>query len=161
MQAASFSGGDFMGIAGTKWKRNDAGEVILDKNGMPTYDKTLVAVGNRESSFTGGLNNTHPWKNFTFNMLWEFRVGGDVVNGTQYAMDNSGVSQFSADVRNRSLTVTGVNANGDPVTNTWEADKTYTFNGVQMSGYNIIKDYYQNYYSKESANYITDVNSLR
>mgnify|MGYP007028325456 FL=1 len=43
-------------------------------------------------------------------MLWEFRVGGDVVNGTQYAMDNSGVSQFSADVRNRSLTVTGVNA---------------------------------------------------
>ena len=76
-------------------------------------------------------------------------------------MDNSGVSQFSADVRNRSLTVTGVNANGDPVTNTWEADKTYTFNGVQMSGYNIIKDYYQNYYSKESANYITDVNSLR
>lgn len=59
-------------------------------------------------------------------MLWEFRVGGDVVNGTQYAMDNSGVSQFSADVRNRSLTVTGVNANGDPVTNTWEADKTYT-----------------------------------
>ena len=31
MQAASFSGGDFMGIAGTKWKRNDAGEVILDK----------------------------------------------------------------------------------------------------------------------------------
>mgnify|MGYP000205323569 CR=1 FL=1 len=94
-------------------------------------------------------------------MLWEFRVGGDVVNGTQYAMDNSGVSQFSADVRNRSLTVTGVNANGDPVTNTWEADKTYTFNGVQMSGYNIIKDYYQNYYSKESANYITDVNSLR
>ena len=30
-----------------------------------------------------------------------------------------------------------------------------------MSGYNIIKDYYQNYYSKESANYITDVNSLR
>lgn len=47
MQAASFSGGDFMGIAGTKWKRNDAGEVILDKNGMPTYDKTLVAVGNR------------------------------------------------------------------------------------------------------------------
>ena len=45
---------------------------------------------------------------------------------------------------------------GTTVTNTWEADKTYTFNGVQMSGYNIIKDYYQNYYSKESANYITD-----
>ena len=129
---------------------------------VPVNRILLVAfIGNRESSFTGGLNNTLTWKNFTFNMLWEFRVGGDVVNGTQYAMDNSGVSQFSADVRNRSLTVTGVNANGDPVTNTWEADKTYTFNGVQMSGYNIIKDYYQNYYSKESANYITDVNSLR
>lgn len=160
-QAASFNGGDFMGIAGTEWKRDDAGNVILDANGMPTYSTSLAAVGNRESTFTGGLNNTLTWKGLTFNMLWEFRVGGDVINGTQYAMDNAGVSQFSADVRNKPLTVTGVDADGNPVSNTWEADKTYMFNGVETSGYNIIQNYYQNYYSKETRNYITEVNSLR
>lgn len=160
-QAASFSGGDFMAVAGTEWKRDDAGNIILDKNGMPTYTTNLSAVGNRESSFTGGLNNTLTWKGFTFNMLWEFRVGGDVINGTQYAMNSSGVSQFSADVRNKPLTVTGVDADGKAVSNTWEIGKTYIFNGIETSGYNIIQDYYQSYYSKETRNYITDVNSLR
>lgn len=160
-QAASFNGGDFMAIAGTEWNRDDAGNIILDKNGMPTYTSALSAVGNRESTFTGGLNNTLTWKGLTFNMLWEFRVGGDVLNGTQYSMDNSGVSQFSADVRNKPLTVTGVDADGNAVSNTWEANKTYMFNGVETSGYNIIQNYYQNYYAKETRNYITKVNSLR
>lgn len=160
-QAASFNRGDFMAIAGTEWNRDEAGNVILDKNGMPTYSTTLSAVGNRESTFTGGLNNTLTWKGLTFNMLWEFRVGGDVINGTQYAMDNAGVSQFSADIRNKPLTVTGVDADGNPVSNTWEANKTYIFNGVETSGYNIIQNYYQTYYPKETRNYITEVNSLR
>ncbi len=172
-QAASFSGGDFMAIAGTEWMRTDDGKLILDKNGMPTYTKSLSAVGNRESTFTGGLNNTLRYKGFTFNMLWEFRVGGDVLNGTQYAMDNSGTSQFSADVRNQPLTITGVEQVGTekvgdeeiPVyedrTYTWNPDETYVFNGVEKKGYNIIKDYYQSYYAKETRNYITDVNSLR
>lgn len=161
MQAASFNGGKFMAIAGTEWKRDDNGNVILDKNGMPTYTTSLSEVGNREPKFSGGLNNTLTWKNLSFNMLWEFRVGGDVVNGTQYAMDISGTSKFSADVRNRPLTVTGVNAAGEAVSNTWEADKTYVFNGQEMSGYNIIKNYYTSYYPKESSNYITKVNLLR
>ena len=115
----------------TEWKRNEDGKLILDKNGMPTFDSALSAVGNREATFTGGLNNTLTWKGFTFNMLWEFRVGGDVINGTRYAMDNSGVSRFSGDVRNRPLTVEGVDANGNAVSHTWEADKTYVFNEVE------------------------------
>lgn len=160
-KAASYSGGDFMAIAGTEWKRNEAGQLILDKNGMPTYTTDLSAVGNRESTFTGGLNNTLTWKNFTFNMLWEFRVGGDVLNGTAYAMNNAGVSAQSAKWRNESLTISGVDADGNPVSNTWEANKSYMFNGVEKSGYNIIKDYYTSYYAQETRNYITDVNSLR
>lgn len=161
MQAASFNGGKFMAIAGTEWKRDDNGNVILDKNGMPTYTSSLSEVGNREASFSGGLNNTLTWKNLSFNMLWEFRVGGDVVNGTQYAMDISGTSKFSGDIRNRALTVEGVNSNGEAVSNTWEADKTYIYNGKETIGYNIIKDYYTTYYPKESSNYITKVNLLR
>ena len=160
-QAASFNGGKFMAIAGTKWNRDDKGNVILDGNGMPTYTTALEEIGNRESTFTGGFNNTVTWKGFSFNMLWEFRVGGDVVNGTQYAMDAAGTSKFSGDIRNKSLTVSGVDANGNAVTNTWEADKTYMFSGKMTSGYNIIKNYYTGAYMNETMNYITDVNVLR
>lgn len=172
-QAASFNGGNFMAIAGTEWKRykynpEDAnskkeldGKLLLDANGMPTYTTSLSEVGNREAKFSGGLNNTLTWKGFSFNMLWEFRVGGDVINGTKYAMTASGVSKFSGDVRNRELTVTGIDASGNAVSNTWSTDKTYLFNGVETSGYNIIQSYYTSYYPRETANYITDVNLLR
>ena len=78
---------------------------------MPTYTTALEEIGNREATFTGGFNNTINWKGFSFNMLWEFRVGGDVVNGTQYAMDGAGTSKFSGDVRNKSLTITVVETN--------------------------------------------------
>ena len=150
-----------MGIAGYKFVRDDNGEVVLDKNGFPTHTGDYVEVGNREATFTGGFNNTFSWKGFTLNMLWEFRVGGDVFNGTKYSMTQSGVSQFSADVRNQSLTISGVDSKGNPVTNTWEPDKVYTFNGVQKLGVNIIQDYYTNYYPYETSNYITSVNLLR
>ena len=160
-QAASFKGGKFMAIAGTRWNRDDNGRVILDGNGMPTYTTALEEIGNRESTFTGGFNNTLSWKGFSFNMLWEFRVGGDVINGTQYAMDAAGTSKFSGDVRNQTLTVSGVDANGNAVSNSWNANDTYMFSGKVTSGYNIIKQYYTNYYNKETLNYITDVNLLR
>lgn len=175
-QAASFNGGNFMAIAGTKWTRykydpdpntttnkvkEADGQIILDANGMPTYSTALKEVGNREAKFSGGFNNTITWKNFSFNMLWEFRVGGDVINGTKYAMTSSGVSKFSGDIRNKELTVAGVDASGNPVTHTWNADNTYLFNGVQTSGYNIIKSYYTSYYPMETSNYITDVKLLR
>ena len=175
-KAATFSGGDFMAIAGTKWARvSDKespyyGQLILDKNGMPTRDNGTYEVGNRESKFTGGWNNTFTYKNWSLNMLWEFRVGGDVFNGTKYATTMTGVSKFSADVRNQDLSVAGVVQTGvdkdkkpiyEPMSHTWSPDQTYAFNGVTMSGYNIIQSYYTGYYNYETANWITKVNSLR
>jgi TonB-linked SusC/RagA family outer membrane protein len=185
-RAASFSGGDFMAIAGTKWTRYEAdlsqyddytgsdkeeliakekaadGKLLLDDNGFPTYDSSnMVQVGNRESTFTGGWNNTVRWKNFTFNMLWEFRVGGDVYNGTLQAMTNAGTSQFSADVRKKALTISGVDSDGNAVTHTWEPNQTYTFSNQEVLGYNIIESYYTGAYAYETENYLTNVNSLR
>lgn len=167
-QAASTPDGHFMAIAGQQWSRvkegEHAGKVILDKNFMPTYASTKVEIGNREPKFTGGWNNTLRWKDLTFSMLWEFRVGGDVYNGTRYAMDQAGTSQFSADVRMQPLVITGVQPDGDgykEVTQTFNPDQVYTFNGTETLGQNIIKNYYTNYYNKEASNYLTKVNSLR
>jgi outer membrane protein OmpA-like peptidoglycan-associated protein len=172
-KAATFNGSNFMGISGTKWNRNSEGKLILDKNGFPTEDKKQDAfeVGDREPKFQGGWNNTFTFfKNWTFNMLWEFRYGGDVFNGTKYAMSMSGVSALSGDWRNDPLTIegvfqTGTDDNGKPiyeaVSNTWKADQNYIFNGVETSGSTIIKNYYTGAYNYETRNWITNVKSLR
>lgn len=180
-KAASFSGGDFMAIAGNTWqtvktnteKADDpnnkfAGKTILDKNGMPLVDETTIQVGNREPKFSGGWNNTLRWKNLSFNMLWEFRVGGHVYNGTKLYMTNAGTSLFSAEVRQQPLIIDGVENVGTADAPVYEErhyeflpDQTYEVNGVMKSGYNIIKDYYTGTYASNSANYLTKVNSLR
>ncbi len=177
-KAASVNNGTFMAIIGDRWLRVNNpdsqynGWLILDSNGMPQKDgsKANFEVGNREPKFTGGLNNTLTWRNWTFNMLWEFRVGGDVFNGTKYTMSSSGVSEWSLN-RNQPLTIegvrsTGTDENGKPIyapveNNTFEPGKSYVISGTEISGENVIKNYYTGYYNYETANWITKVNSLR
>lgn len=168
-RAASISGGKFMAITGTKWKRVEDetsqyyGELLLDKNGFPQTDGVYsYEIGNREPKFSGGWNNTITYKNLTFNMLWEFRVGGDVFNGTKYVMTTTGVSKFSGDVRNKTLHIEGVKEeDGSWLENDWSVGQNYTFAGKQETGYNIIKNYYSGAYNYEVKNWITKVNSLR
>ena len=166
VQAASYNDGPFMALSGGEWLRNENGDLVLDKNFMPQgaqSNSTQMLVGNREPKFQGGWNNTLTYKGFTFNMLWEFRVGGAVFNGTEYAMTMSGMSKLT-EGRDR-LEITGVQASGDgytPVeTHVFEADGVYNFNGTKISGKELIKNYYTSYYYRESRNFITDVNSLR
>ena len=158
-----------MAISGSQWSRTPDGKVILDDNGMPTWDNsTTYEIGNREPKVQGGWNNTVTWKNWSFNMLWEFRIGGHVYNGTQYAMTVAGTSKMT---ENRDKLVisgvveSGTDANGAPIytdkTFTFESGKTYDFNGQKASGDVIIANYYGTYYPRESANFMTEVNSLR
>ncbi len=166
-QAASFNDGAFLGISGTKWMRNSAGQLVLDSNGMPQQSRDAetdkveenLCVGNREPKFQGGWNNTVTWKNWSLNMLWEFRVGGDVFNATEYSMTNYGVSKLSGN--RESLHLSGVNESGEPVSYDFVAGGTYQFNGKNVSGEEVIRNYYTSYYKIETANYITKVNSLR
>lgn len=162
-QAASFNNGPFLGISGYHYKYTDDGKVILDQYGMPTYDKdTRVLIGNREPKLQGGFNNTISYKNWTFNMLWEFRIGGDIYNGTDYYLVDKGLSDLTAN--RESLTIAGAQKDGDTykdVTYTFNANETYNLNGAQVSGKEVIQKYYTDYYYREGLNYITKVNSLR
>ena len=168
-KAASFNGGNFMAISGSKWNRTEDGKVILDKNFMPESDgKTTYEIGNREARVAGGLNNTIRYKNLTFNMLWDFTFGGHVYNGTLYEMVKAGTAKMTEN-RNE-LTITGVQADGKDAdgniiykdaTQTFKAGETYSYNGKTVSGQYIINNYWQSFYPQESANFMTKVNSLR
>ena len=160
-----------MGISGSRWQRTDDGRVIIGKDGMPKVESGTFCVGNREPKFTGGWNNTLTWKDWSFNMLWEFRVGGHVYNNNARTMMSAGTSEFSADVRDQVLVIDGAvdsgtkDAEGNTIYNDYhaeyEAGKTYVIDGIEKSGYKIIQSYYTGAYASETANYLTKVNSLR
>lgn len=170
-KAASFSGGDFMGISGSKWNRSLDGSIVVDKNtGLPVSgsDATLQ-VGNREPKFQGGLNNSFQWKNWNLSFLLELRVGGDIFNGTDYYMTNMGMSKRS--MGRKSITIKGKYVTGkdgndkntysDFITTTYEAGKNYVINGKSLSGESIIRDYYTKILPGETSSYMTKTNWLR
>lgn len=160
VKAASFPNGHFMAISGSEWQRDDQGRIKLDKNGLPTLGTNdKLEIGNREPTFAGGWNNTITYKGLSLNMLWEYRVGGHVYNGTDYAMTKAGVSERSAN--REKIEITGVTKSGEFVTNIFEADKTYMYNDKETSGKTIIADYYKNIYPNETSHFMTKVNALR
>lgn len=158
-QAASYNNSTFMGIAGKTYKYDEQGRVLLNQDGMPTNNGgTYTYVGNREPKLQGGWNNTVSYKGFTFNMLWEFRIGGYLWNGTDYALISAGTSNLTA---NRDeITIPGIMPDGT-LNPTFKANETYTLNGATVSGKQFIQEYYSNYYLAESRNFMTKVNSLR
>ena len=168
-KAASFENGNFMGISGSKWGRTDDGKVILDQNGMPTYaagGSTTLSVGNREPKFYGGFSNTFSYKGWSFSFLLDYRVGGDVYNGTGYWLTTTGMSKQTEN--RESLTIKGVVNNGtaanpdyEDKTFTFNANESYLINSVPQSGKYIIQQYWSDYYIRESANFMTKTNWLR
>ena len=171
-KAASFNGGKFMAISGSKWARTEDGHLILNAdNGMPTYDGLAThEIGNRESKVFGGITNSLQYKNWNFTFLLDYRIGGDIYNGTDYYMTNNGMSARSMDRESLSITgvvQTGKDANDKPI---YSAPQTFTYNAGQMytvgtktqSGAYIINElYWKEAYNYNSANYMTDTNWLR
>lgn len=165
-KAASFNNGVFFGISGSTWRRDEAGNIIMDWNsGMPLSDNsTTKFVGDREPTFTGGLNNSFQYKNFNLSFLLDIRLGGDIFNGTDYYMTMAGTSKRSMD--RESLTIKGVSLNPatnalEPKTVTYNANQSYTISNVQQYGADLIRKYWSTYFPLEVANYITKTNWLR
>lgn len=168
-KAASFNGDSFMAISGSKWTRTPDGKVVLDANtGMPVSDNLATYnIGNREPKLIGGFNNSLQYKNLNLSFLFDFRIGGDIYNGTDYFMTINGMSKRS--MERDVLTLSGAVLNGGtteaPIyedrTFTFEADQMYDVKGVQTSGRKIIQDYWSDFYTRESANFMTNTNWLR
>lgn len=175
-KAASFNQGNFMAISGSKWLRSPEGHLVLNpESGMPTSDGLVThEIGNREPKLFGGLNNEFQYKNWNLSFLLDYRIGGDIYNGTDYYMTNNGMSARSQD--REKLSITGVVKTGetqgpdgetiptysDVQTFEYEAGKMYEIGSQTVSGEHIINNYYwQNAYNLESRNYMVNTNWLR
>ena len=151
----------------TKWVEKEGGRYEIDPaTGLyKLKGSTTNVVGNREPIMIGGLNNNFRWKNLSLSFLLDLRLGGDIYNGTQYFLTTYGQSLRT--LQRDKISFTGVVNTGkadDPVweekTITYEAGQTYTINGRQYAGSNMIQQYYSNY-SNNAYNFIEKVNWLR
>ncbi|MEO7315717.1 MAG: SusC/RagA family TonB-linked outer membrane protein [Ginsengibacter sp.] len=111
-KAASFNGGDFMGLSGSKWQTDSAGNLLLNwTTGYPlTSTLATTRVGNREPDMIAGLNNNFSYKNWNLSFLIDFRLGGDVYNGTDYLLTAYGLSERTEN-RGQKTTFTGMSLN--------------------------------------------------
>jgi len=175
-KAASFNKGNFMAISGSKWLRSPEGYLVLNsESGLPISDGLVThEIGNREPKLFGGLNNSFQYKNWNLSFLLDYRIGGDVYNGTDYYMTNNGMSARSMDREKLSIIgvvktgeTTGPNGESVPVysepqTFEYEAGQMYQVGNQNWSGEYIINNrYWQGAYTLESRNYMTNTNWLR
>ncbi|PUV23396.1 SusC/RagA family TonB-linked outer membrane protein [Sphingobacterium athyrii] len=81
-------------LTGTRFKRNDRGDVLINaQTGLPIAGTDrYYPIGDRIPDFTLGIINKLTYKDFYLTFLWDWRKGGDVLNGLDYRLYINGMS---------------------------------------------------------------------
>ena len=123
-------GDKFPVIYGSSFLRNEAGQIVVDENGMPQAGDNRV-IGTVAPDFRLGFNTTFTFYKFRLSAVLDWKQGGQMYCGTANTLDFYGVTQKSADYRKSSflfeknaVKVTGTDANGNP---------TYAKNDIMIS----------------------------
>lgn len=66
----------------TEWEKTPDGQLILDKNGMPTQSAFKTHIGNQDADVRYGLQNTFKIDHFTVNVDIDGAIGGTLVSTT-------------------------------------------------------------------------------
>lgn len=96
--------GDSMGDWYTyTWKTDDNGNRIVGSNGLYITDTSeRHKVGNAMPKVTGGFGTSLSYKNFSLDMAFDFRFGGDVLNAPWQYMMSAGNITDAIGVRDQS-----------------------------------------------------------
>lgn len=91
VQVAAKVGENFGSIVGPDFKRNAAGQVLIDPStGLPEYDKSNHVLGNASWDWTGGVTTTLSYKNLSLNAIFDIKVGADLYSMSERAAYESG-----------------------------------------------------------------------
>ncbi len=98
-----------------------SGQIVInddpndDEYGYQDLDPIQRAIGNPNPDFILGWRNNISYKNFSFGFLLDWRQGGDMWNGTAWALSFFGRSQLTADTREETpFAIPGVLSDGSP-----------------------------------------------
>ena len=83
--------------------------------GYQAVDNTLRAIGDTNPDFTIGFRNSFTYKRVNLSFLIDWKQGGDMWNGTNWALSFFGASQLTAETREEAATpIAGVKSDGTP-----------------------------------------------
>jgi hypothetical protein len=105
-------------IYGTAFKRNDAGQILVDEDpssstyGMPMAGKNEV-IGSVSPDFILGWNTSFTFKNISLAGVFEWKNGGEMYSGSNGLMDLYGVSERTED-RESTFLYDGYKTDGTP-----------------------------------------------
>ncbi|HEX3009787.1 MAG TPA: SusC/RagA family TonB-linked outer membrane protein [Bacteroidales bacterium] len=98
-----YQGGSFGDMYGTKFIRNEAGQILLDeKKGTPLKTATVTReeyLGNLEPKYSLGWSNSVNYKQLSLDFLINAKVGGKCFSQTEAMLDGYGVSERTAEAR--------------------------------------------------------------
>ena len=143
--ASAYVGQATTSLSGIDYKRNEAGQVLIDANGYPIISpKKDTFIGNREPDCLIGLGSNFVWKDLSVGFLFDGRVGGDVANITGRGLLSNGMDARSAKYRNHKVIFNGVVENPDgtysPNTTPVILDQSTISNYIHSVSSNFIED---------------------
>ncbi|GAA4310302.1 SusC/RagA family TonB-linked outer membrane protein [Compostibacter hankyongensis] len=111
-------------IWGTKWKRNEKGQLLIDEDGYPIVDDALGVIGDISPDWIGGITNEFSYKGIGLSFTWDTKQGGDVMNLDRYYLGAAGVAKYT-DTRETTKVFEGVHEDGKPNTTPVKLDQSY------------------------------------
>ncbi|MFI5195388.1 MAG: hypothetical protein ACHQD7_15075 [Chitinophagales bacterium] len=101
-------------IVGTKYSRDNGGNIIFDTTGYPLPTSTLVPMGSGQYDKTGGLTNDFHYKNFSLAFLIDYKFGAKIYSGTNLILYSDGLQKGTLVGREGGYIGKGVTADGHP-----------------------------------------------
>jgi hypothetical protein len=110
---------------GSRYERNDSGQIIIGADGMPLRDSELGKVGDANPDYLAGMTNNLRYGPLTFSFFFDMKKGGDLYN----EVDNYGYFYGSSiGTQDRApRVIPGVTADGQPNTVAVNAEAYYKY----------------------------------
>ena len=116
------------------------GQPVFDPNsGQPVQTNSTSIIGNGVHRFTAGINNSFNFKNFYLDFLIDIKLDGEIYSGTNVRLFSSGLHKQTTEAwtdmgieanGRESVTVTGVDEEGNPFTKTLDNTEIAGFYGA-------------------------------
>lgn len=107
-------------IMGKTYERNDAGQVVVDENGLPLVSDEVSEIGNSIQPWMAGWRNTFSYKSFSLSVLIDGKFGGQIYSQTNASMYANGKHVDTIEGRHEFYSGQGWNP-GNLVTESGEA----------------------------------------